>query len=222
MYKMLILCCVLLFSGSLQAQDRNETRAFVATRLAQSLLSKPATPDDTAKELCDGSGFITHGDGHKTQCPGCKACKKNDENTQQPIAESPEPEYYIYHLGARWCGPCERMKETTWKDENLKAFMDSKKVKLMIFDEEDSENKKFFSYYNVKLYPTIIILKVNELEKVLSRKTGFTESNDIKAMIEGLSSDTPKSEPTKNYEVTKTLKEVEVQRNKMRIFGNLF
>lgn len=115
-----------------------------------------------------------------------KLAKKNGENTQQPIAESSEPEYYIYHLGARWCSPCERMKDTTWKDENLKVFMDSKKVKLMIFDEEDSENKKFFSYYNVKLYPTIIILKVNELEKVLSRKTGFTDSEGIKTMIEGL------------------------------------
>lgn len=186
MYKMLMLCCVLLFSGSLQAQDRNETRAFIATRLAQSLLSKPVKPDDTVKELCDGSGFIVHGDGHRTACPGCKACQKSEENLQQPVAESPKPEYYIYHFGARWCNPCERMKETTWKDEDLKKFIDEKNIKLIIFDEEDRENKKFFSYYKITSYPTIMVVKVDELEKVLSRRIGFTDSNGIKTMIEGL------------------------------------
>jgi thiol-disulfide isomerase/thioredoxin len=187
MYKLLAICFIFLFSGCSQAQDlKNQTRAFVATKLAQSILTNVTVPDDQEKELCDGSGFIIHGDGHKTQCPGCKACKKSDEITQQPIAETQEPEYYIYHLGARWCGPCERMKDTTWKDESLKEFMDSKKVKLMIFDEEDSENKKFFSYYNIKLYPTILVVKVDELEKVLSRRTGFTDSQGIKTMIEGL------------------------------------
>lgn len=187
MYKLLAVCLLLVFAGNIQAQEyKNKVRSFVATRLAQSILTNVKTPDNVDEELCDGSGFIIHGDGHKTQCPGCKACKKNDENTQQPIAENSEPEYYIYHLGARWCGPCERMKETTWKDENLKAFMNSKKVKLMIFDEEDAENKKFFTYYNVKLYPTIIIIKVSELEKVLSRRTGFIDSDGIKTMIEGL------------------------------------
>lgn len=31
-----------------------------------------------AGETCDGSGYITHGDGHKTKCPGCVKCKKTD------------------------------------------------------------------------------------------------------------------------------------------------
>lgn len=35
-------------------------------------------PDDDDVQECDGSGFITHGDGHKTPCPGCKNCEKNE------------------------------------------------------------------------------------------------------------------------------------------------
>lgn len=37
----------------------------------------PDDEDDEAQE-CDGSGFITHGDGHKTPCPGCKNCEKGN------------------------------------------------------------------------------------------------------------------------------------------------
>lgn len=32
-------------------------------------------PAPLPSSKCDGSGFITHGDGHRTPCPGCDACK---------------------------------------------------------------------------------------------------------------------------------------------------
>ena len=54
-------------------------RPYISTTLAKIILQADNTvPDDVnpdEKELCDGSGWITHGDGHKTECPGCKACK---------------------------------------------------------------------------------------------------------------------------------------------------
>lgn len=195
MYKILAVCFLFLFSGCVEAQsvDTNKTRAFVATRLAQSLMvggintpNTPDTPDTPNEELCDGSGFIVHGDGHRTPCPGCKACKKKEENGQDAIAESPEPEYYIYHFGARWCGPCERMKQSTWKDEELKTFLQEKNVQLIIFDQEDTQNKQFFSYYNIRLFPTIMVVKVDELDKVLSKREGYLNADGIRTMIEGL------------------------------------
>lgn len=33
-------------------------------------------------EKCDGSGFITHGDGHRTPCPGCENCRKSEKRVQ--------------------------------------------------------------------------------------------------------------------------------------------
>lgn len=32
------------------------------------------TPQPTTR--CGGTGYITHGDGHKTKCPGCADCQK--------------------------------------------------------------------------------------------------------------------------------------------------
>ena len=33
-------------------------------------------PAPLPSSKCDGSGWITHGDGHRTACPGCDNCKK--------------------------------------------------------------------------------------------------------------------------------------------------
>lgn len=59
---------------------------------------KPPQPDDI-KCQCDGSGYITHGDGHKTKCP-CENCKcslksnmplqNENKQIQQPIIQSNE------------------------------------------------------------------------------------------------------------------------------------
>jgi len=42
--------------------------------------SIPDDEDDIQK--CDGSGYITHGDGHKTPCPGCENCEKSQSTVQ--------------------------------------------------------------------------------------------------------------------------------------------
>lgn len=33
-------------------------------------------PAPLPSSKCDGSGYITHGDGHRTPCPGCDNCQK--------------------------------------------------------------------------------------------------------------------------------------------------
>ena len=43
--------------------------------------------DEVVEEKCDGSGWITHGDGHKTECPGCSACKNNTPEESTPTVE---------------------------------------------------------------------------------------------------------------------------------------
>jgi thiol-disulfide isomerase/thioredoxin len=188
MYKKVLALCLLFFlDGCDQDQQfKNPARAFVSTRLAQSFLMNVETPDDDKEELCDGSGFIIHGDGHKTECPGCKACQKNDPIIDNTIVATQDPEYYIYQIGAEWCAPCRLMKNTTWEDKDLRELMDSKKIKLVFINEEDAENRKYLSYYKITRYPTILLIKTNELDKIISKKIGFTNSKDIKKMIEGL------------------------------------
>ena len=54
-------------------------RPYISTNLAKVIM---VDVDDNT-EVCDGSGWITHGDGHKTECPGCSACKSVDGSSNQ-------------------------------------------------------------------------------------------------------------------------------------------
>lgn len=56
-------------------------RAYISTRLADAIIEYDTLTDEVVieEELCDGSGWITQGDGHKTECPGCDACKSANE-----------------------------------------------------------------------------------------------------------------------------------------------
>ena len=188
--------------------------------------------EEVVEEKCDGSGWITHGDGHKTECPGCSACqdkvkpkpepkpepsppickcgcqtegcdcqqsgkcfplpeeavKKNDSDSSKELEKSlEEPTYLIYHFGAQWCGPCEQMKKQTWDSSRVKKAIEDKDAKLYIFDEANPEHKKYFFYYKVKSYPTIIFLDSDDLNNPTYRSTGFMGPTDmVKTITERL------------------------------------
>ena len=55
-------------------------RPYISTNLAKAIITY--SPDEAVEEQCDGSGWITHGDGHKTECPGCAACKNSEPNPE--------------------------------------------------------------------------------------------------------------------------------------------
>jgi thioredoxin-related protein len=158
---------------------RSSLRAYASTQLAKIVIVNPAIDDeDKDEELCDGSGYITHGDGHKTKCPGCSAC--------QSTAAAQEMTYNIYHLGAKWCTPCEQMKETTWQDAELKEYMKDNGFQLYCLDVDKEDHKKFFKYYNVKSYPTIIVLDKSNLNKPLHKSSGFKSADSIESILKGL------------------------------------
>ena len=179
---------------------------------------------DVVEEKCDGSGWITHGDGHKTECPGCPACQKNivpdptpepepakgcqcgcgkeeckcqengqcfplqedvkkKEFSQDSLTSSDDPEFFIYHFGAKWCGPCEKMKQQTWASRRVKEAIEDKNAKLIIYDEANPDHKKFFLYYKVKYYPTIIFVDKDELSKSLHRSSGFVDASKMTQTI---------------------------------------
>lgn len=166
-------------------------RAYAATRIAKSLLSKKVVPDDVVQE-CDGSGWITHGDGHKTPCPGCPACKQKEQLVEdkktsvleQSPAISNEPKYYVYHFGSKTCLPCEQMKNQTWANQQVKDLMQQKSAKLMYFDAENSEHDKFFKFYQARYYPTIVLLKSDNLETTIIRLVGFQSPETMIKVLE--------------------------------------
>lgn len=158
-------------------------RSYISTRLAKVLLSKKDIPDNNIVEECDGSGWITHGDGHRTPCPGCPACKSN-EQTIKAVANLNEPEYYFYHFGSKSCVPCQLMKSNTWENQQLKDLMQQKKVKLVFFDDANPEDQKFFSFYQAKYYPTVVLLKADDLNKTINRVVGFQNHETMIKILE--------------------------------------
>lgn len=169
-----------IFTGcEAQGQEHsNKMRAYQATRLAVAAMNNPDTaPDEADEELCDGSGWITQGDGHRTECPGCSACKKKDGQ----VAADMEPEYNVYHFGAEWCSPCVKMKKETWPDPKMVKFLKDKKVKLFMFDADNEEHKKYFDHYKVNRFPTVILLDRDDLNKPLKKTVG---GMDAKTMIQ--------------------------------------
>lgn len=86
MKKLSLLFLCVLIAGCTQITKTNwqsapEYRAYISTRLADAIIEYNTLTDETVieEELCDGSGWITQGDGHKTECPGCDACKSANE-----------------------------------------------------------------------------------------------------------------------------------------------
>lgn len=99
------------------------------------------------------------------------------------MISSEEPEFFIYHFGAKWCGPCEKMKQQTWANKKVKEAIENKKAKLFIYDEANREHKKFFSYYKIRSYPTIIFVDKDELSKPLHRSSGFVDATKMTKTI---------------------------------------
>ena len=57
-----------------------EYRAYISTRLADAIIEDDILNDEVVvEERWDGSGWITQGDGHRTECPGCDACESTGD-----------------------------------------------------------------------------------------------------------------------------------------------
>ena len=79
-----LLACVLIAIGGCVASQPDDQLltadiACEAARLVVQLRNEPApAPDPEPEKCCDackGTGYITHGDGHRTPCPCPVTCK---------------------------------------------------------------------------------------------------------------------------------------------------
>ncbi len=90
--KEFLLWLLTIYSADHEAISREPAKACAACAAAYATLEvkkpkpKPEpTPNDGCCEECNGTGFITHGDGHKTPCP-CPAdceCKVKKVETKK-------------------------------------------------------------------------------------------------------------------------------------------
>lgn len=156
-------------------------RSYISTRLAKAVMSNTdleLTPEEEDKAICDGSGWITHGDGHRTECPGCKACNKKED---EAIVE--ENNGVMYHFGAEWCEPCRRMKRETWENKELKDFLTQSKLKLVFLDYDNAAHKEMFQRFSVTNMPTVILLKDENSNNSIMRTSGYISAQTMVKII---------------------------------------
>ncbi len=69
-----------------------------------------------------------------------------------------------------WCGPCKMLDETTWKNKEVRAWLDKTAVCRKIDAEKDTA---LAARYKIRAYPTILLLRPDGTE--IDRLVGFRE-----------------------------------------------
>ena len=172
----------------------NNFRPYISTNLAKVVSSSNVDPViiPDNKELCDGSGWITHGDGHKTECPGCEACKPDGDKSastskkkeKEDAEYSEEGKFLVYHMGASWCGPCKTMIRNVWNQEDVKKKIEESDAKLFLLDSTKKEDKKYFSKFKIKTYPTLVIVKADDPTNPIAKVSGSKSKKSVLNLLE--------------------------------------
>lgn len=71
---------------------------------------------------------------------------------------------------ATWCGPCKKLKKTTFKDEKVGDYFNANFVNIAI-DGETREGRELLRTYNIRSYPSLLILDSHG--NIKTRTTGF-------------------------------------------------
>ena len=119
---------------SITAENVEKTKTEInlsIDRAEQDLLKKEIDNNEPVACECTGTGFIVHGDGHKTPCPAgdnCKAKKKIKTTTMAPEKKNGVISFYTLP----GCIPCEK-----WKIE-VKPWVEDSNWNVEEFDSESS------------------------------------------------------------------------------------
>lgn len=84
---------------------------------------------------------------------------------------------------ASWCGPCKRLKATTFSDEKVGKLYNEHFINVA-FDGEKGEGIEIARQYKVTAYPTLLFVKPDG--SVVKATKGFYEAPDFIKLAEGL------------------------------------
>lgn len=92
-----------------------------------------------------------------------------------------EDHYAIVYIGAKWCGPCQTMRNTVWGTKEVEKFVTKDllpSTDIQIYDVDADTNKDYVKACNVISLPTTIVMKVNPKgptfpSEEIGRRVGF-------------------------------------------------
>lgn len=86
------------------------------------------------------------------------------------IKAKEENKHIFIDFYATWCGPCKKLKRTSFRDSDVGAYFNTNFINLSI-DAESKEGIKIARKYGVSSYPTLVI--TDHTGKQKTRTTGF-------------------------------------------------
>lgn len=77
---------------------------------------------------------------------------------------------------ASWCGPCKKLKRTTFADKTVGNYFNEQFINIAI-DMEKGEGAEISRQLGVRSYPTLFLL--DQDGKVLAKSIGFVEPDEL-------------------------------------------
>jgi thioredoxin 1 len=94
-------------------------------------------------------------------------------NFHQALLKSQELNKPVFlDIYATWCGPCKKLKKITFKDEEVGNYFNANFINIAI-DGETQEGYELISKYNIRSYPSLLIL--DSKGEVKTRTIGYQE-----------------------------------------------
>lgn len=152
---------------------------------------------DASKCICKGTGIITHGDGHTTDCPyhkqvddtkvcaeDCKGDCDEDCNCanssgcvqqasyQQEIIEK-KYDYQLYVFSAEFCGPCKQLDRYVWQNlVDPKTYFQDTHKDVKNFLEKNSVKFQKYIWENAEDKKFFTENSVNRFPTIILKKDG--------------------------------------------------
>lgn len=93
-------------------------------------------------------------------------------NLTEAKAKAKESGKYIFiDAYTTWCGPCKQMAATTFKDEEVAKYFNDRFINIKIEMEKDPDGVDVARKYNVRAYPTLII--IDHTGKLIQQTIGY-------------------------------------------------
>ena len=77
---------------------------------------------------------------------------------------------------ASWCGPCKKLKRTTFANEKLGTFFNEQFICVAV-DGEKGEGPKLARHYSVRGYPTLLF--IDGLGNVVHKEVGYIRAKHL-------------------------------------------
>jgi hypothetical protein len=140
--------------------------------IINSEVTSPETPVDECD--CGGTGYITHGDGHRTPClcDNCQCVKSGSSGASLPSTEVSG--IYVIEWTQKGCAPCIK-----W-ERNEKPILVKEGVKVDVHN--ISENPELVPKYGITSTPSVWVCRDSKALK----KFGNVSAKSVLEYINGL------------------------------------